>query len=56
MYNKKHSGKNTRNTDFTKEVIRRAAISMNISEVELVATVIEQEFPRIAEAVEKAGK
>ena len=51
MYNNKHSGKNIKTTDFTKEVIKRAAASLDISEIKLVAEVMEQEFSRIAKRV-----
>ena len=51
MYNDKHSGANIKTTDFTKEVIKRAAASLNTSEIKLVAEVIEQEFSRIAKKV-----
>lgn len=56
MYNKKHNGQNVKTTDFTKEIIRRAAASMKTSEIKLVATIMEQEFSRIAEAIEKEIK
>ena len=52
MYSKVHKGKNVKTTDFTKEIIRRAAKSMNTSEIKLVATIMEQEFPRIAKSIE----
>lgn len=56
MYIKKHTGQNIKTTNFTKEVIRRAAISMNTSEIKLVAMVIESEFSRIVEALNKETK
>ena len=56
MPDKKHNGANIKVTDFTKEVIKRAAKSLKVSEIKLVADVIEQEFPRIAAAIEKESK
>jgi len=56
MYIKKHTGKNIKVTDFTKEVIRRAAASMDSSEIGLIADIMAQEFPHIIKALNKEGK
>lgn len=56
MYIKKHTGKNIKVTDFTKEVIKRAAASIGKSEIKLISIVMEQEFPHIIKALTKEGK
>jgi len=56
MYIKKHTGKNIKVTDFTKEVIKRAAASIGKSEIKLISIVMEQEFPHIIKALTKESK
>lgn len=56
MKEKKHRGQNIKVTDFTKEVIKRAALSMDMSEIKLVSTIMEQEFPHIIKALTKESK
>jgi len=51
MHQNKHTGSNIKVTDFTKEVIKRAAAMMEVSEIKLVSDLVEAEYPKIVNIV-----
>lgn len=51
MYENKHTGSNIKVTNFTKEVIRKAALMMEMSEIKLIAELVENEYPQIVNRV-----
>ena len=53
MSDRKHKGDNVKLTQFHKEILRRAAKSINESEIKIVTDLIEREYSTIAKAVEK---
>ena len=56
MYQNKHSGSNIRTTDFTKEIVRRAAAMLGVSEVKLIADLVENEYPKVSEKLKELSK
>ena len=53
MYQNKHSGSNIRTTDFTKEIVRRAATMLGVSEVKLIADLVENEYPIVSKKLKE---